>query len=643
MINLWNEQSRKARLFGVIGAVGCLLGAIVGEPLWWAGASAPPPTPQVDVLFLLDITGSMQPVIDGVRDGIVSFADELSSRELDSRVGLVAFRDRAYGEEAEILQFAGSPFTSDAGEFRLAVSRLRANGGGGDGPESSLDALSLGTQQPFRPQAIPVLVLITDDAPKVPDKQIRSIDEAVAALRQSKVAQLHLVVRQKFVGDYTPLHGATKGEVFLLDDIASGREKFSNILPTVGQRIAETALKGMQSTSGHGPSSLFGLLVVTCLWTGLLATGVSLALIAGQNHYTHRPLFAPQELVTGIAGGLAAGAAAGAVGQILYLIASSLPAMDFVARVVGWGLLGGLVAWGLAFFIPNLPAATARKGGAIGGCVAAIGFSLLAALAGDTSGRWLAAAILGFAIGLMIALLELVTRTLWLEVRYGQRELVNISLGSTPVTIGSNSRQCTVYARDARPLAFQYRVEEGKVKCVDYATESTSEVPVGDQKQIGAVLVTVRSGQAPAGSGDAGPSAIPVRAAPPPPPMKSRNAVTAPAGDSQAPPLRPAVPVTSGIPRAQGDVRPPTPVANPAAATVRLPTPSAVSAVPTSAPPVAPLKPPALKPPPIKPPVAPTNSPSANSPPSSGGATTSTVRPFQSPPIPPPVKPPPRK
>src|SRR5262249_58351810 len=64
------------------------------------------------------------------------FVAVLSKRELDSRVGLLAFRDRLIREEPELLRFDGEVFTKDFDRFREQVGQLRARGGG-DEPERS--------------------------------------------------------------------------------------------------------------------------------------------------------------------------------------------------------------------------------------------------------------------------------------------------------------------------------------------------------------------------------------------------------------------------------------------------------------------------------------------------------------------------
>ncbi|NES68974.1 MAG: VWA domain-containing protein, partial [Okeania sp. SIO2D1] len=91
-----------------------------------------PTLQQVDVLFVLDVTGSMKGEINGVKNGINNFVSTLNSRELDAQVGLIAFGDRFYGEEPDILSFAGEPFTKDTNSFKTKVGQMEMVYGGDD-------------------------------------------------------------------------------------------------------------------------------------------------------------------------------------------------------------------------------------------------------------------------------------------------------------------------------------------------------------------------------------------------------------------------------------------------------------------------------------------------------------------------------
>lgn len=101
----------------------------------------------VDICFLIDATGSMQPCIDAIKENIGTFITTLTTPDAnggvmlqDWRACICGYRDFSYeptfGREAMVM----NPFTADAAELRAQLSALKAEGGG-DEPESLLDAL----------------------------------------------------------------------------------------------------------------------------------------------------------------------------------------------------------------------------------------------------------------------------------------------------------------------------------------------------------------------------------------------------------------------------------------------------------------------------------------------------------------------
>jgi Mg-chelatase subunit ChlD len=198
---------------------------------------------QADILFVLDCTGSMGGEIDAIRDAITNFADTISSDGVRVRVGLIEFRDRLYGEEHRALLFAGEPFTQDAVAFRQQVALLKA-GGGGDEPESSLDALLFASRQPFAADASKVLVLVTDAPPHIPDKEVQSIEEVQAAFKGAAIDQLYLVIRTQDAASqvYLKLLSGRKGLAFDLgkgDDFRKRSEDFKRTLMALGKTISQ--------------------------------------------------------------------------------------------------------------------------------------------------------------------------------------------------------------------------------------------------------------------------------------------------------------------------------------------------------------------------------------------------------------------
>ncbi|MCS6815735.1 MAG: hypothetical protein NZ772_19475, partial [Cyanobacteria bacterium] len=78
---------------------------------------------------------------------------------------------------------------------------------------------------------------------------------------------------------------------------------------------------------------------------------------------------------------------------------------DGFARFVGLATLGGLLGYGLAHCVPNLPVNPARWAGIVGGGLSLWLYGWAVQNDTDATGRWLVAALLGLAIGLMITIL----------------------------------------------------------------------------------------------------------------------------------------------------------------------------------------------------------------------------------------------
>ena len=97
----------------------------------------------VDLVFLVDVTGSMRPCIDGLKDSIDKFFQHLTNEEenklaiRDWRAKVVGYRDVSYDKDNWL---DNNPFVTSAEEIHQQLDALKAKGGG-DEPESLLDAL----------------------------------------------------------------------------------------------------------------------------------------------------------------------------------------------------------------------------------------------------------------------------------------------------------------------------------------------------------------------------------------------------------------------------------------------------------------------------------------------------------------------
>jgi Mg-chelatase subunit ChlD len=548
----------------------------------------PLPKPMVDIVFVLDVTSSMGYAIKGVQDGIKSFADGLNPKRVDFRIGLLAFRDRVIGEPSQTLRFGkmDEPFTTDLEEFKRKVSQLQPLGGG-DIPESALDAICEAAEYPFR-KSTKVLLLITDAPPKLPDKRIRDVSEAADVLKSKNIEQIHIVSNpdERFRGDrrirntYEALwsKGGPTGQYFDLEQISAGRDSFNRLLPELSKVIATAAAaarpteaqlppppakptldaaQGLQSSRQYDSSATGQLILAISLWTAAIAAAISVALATGQFLSLNR-VPSGSAIGLGLAGGAVAGLVGGAVGQGLFAaVGSGNSIVGVIFRVFGWAALGGLAGTGLAFVVPNLRRMHGLIGGLLGGGLGAIGYLMVSGIGlGDTLGRLAGALVLGFFIGLMVALVEAALRRAWLEVRFGGGEVITVNLGPEPVKVGGDGKQCAVWARGAEPVALRYWLRDGHVVCAETGSGEES-VANGDRRTAGSVEVVVRTSSSPAKAGDSRPKAKAKPVSPPPPPPRAE-----PVSKPQAKPVPPPPP-------------PPPIAAKPASSPISAPKPAA--------------------------------------------------------------------
>ena len=127
-------------------------------------AAAPPPAPRAktkgvaDIVFLIDVSGSMTPIIDALRKNIEMFIDSLNKGDAnnaapvkDWRGKVVGYRDLEHAETDGLPWLVDNPFVRDAVALKAQLAGMRA-AGGGDEPESLLDALYTVATMPASPK-----------------------------------------------------------------------------------------------------------------------------------------------------------------------------------------------------------------------------------------------------------------------------------------------------------------------------------------------------------------------------------------------------------------------------------------------------------------------------------------------------------
>jgi hypothetical protein len=256
----------------------------------------------------------------------------------------------------------------------------------------------------------------------------------------------------------------------------------------------------------------FKATLVMGLWTSLLAVGMAALIVATQNFLLRRALFSLKEAALVLGGGVLAGLISGAVSQHLFALGANsvaaqltseqadqiLPVIIKAGQIVGWSLLGALLGFGLAFFIPNLPKFRAGFAGMVGGGLGAAAFLFALAksgAAGDASARLVGAAILGLTIGLVVALVERLAREAALIVHWHENERTVINLGAEPVILGS-SPEAHLYLPKHKgfpPVTAIVTFRDGRVQMENKLSNSTHTLTGGNKLQIGELWIEIQT------------------------------------------------------------------------------------------------------------------------------------------------------
>ncbi|MCL2190089.1 MAG: Hsp70 family protein [Defluviitaleaceae bacterium] len=202
--------------------------------------TAPPPpkdmrgvagSDKVNVVFLIDTTGSMDTYINGVKDRAIEFSNILASKGAMYKLGLIGFGDLGEKEKPSVYNF-----TDDVPKFQKQVKNIPRTYGG-DIPESSLDALETGIEllKSHRDDgtARNIFILITDAPPHVPTMSGRSVAN-ICEMLESHAVTTYVVARKdrESIDAYDPVT-KPNGKYYDLND------KFFDILDNIAMSIAE--------------------------------------------------------------------------------------------------------------------------------------------------------------------------------------------------------------------------------------------------------------------------------------------------------------------------------------------------------------------------------------------------------------------
>lgn len=223
-----------------------------------------------DIVFLLDASGSMKDCIRAVADNIATFVETLSAPDAnggvlikDWRVRVLGYRDR----EVDGSQWwIDNPFTSDLAQVKAQLSALEATGGG-DEPESLLDAMYMVSQWPsaepgaaaspigwrHRHDAARIVIIFTDASCKpdfTADNGSRgSVMDLINAYHANKLKVCLFAPDAPSYGELSSMNGLEWEPVGSLDsnpqqalkDYVANTGTFRKVMETLAKTVSKSA------------------------------------------------------------------------------------------------------------------------------------------------------------------------------------------------------------------------------------------------------------------------------------------------------------------------------------------------------------------------------------------------------------------
>jgi Mg-chelatase subunit ChlD len=203
-------------------------------------------TKKVEVVFVLDTTGSMEGLIAAAKEKIWSIATTLSQSNPapEIRMGLVAYRDRGDSYVTQVVDLS-----KDLDSMYATLMQFAA-GGGGDGPESVNQALddAIGKISWSQDSSSYKVVFLVGDAPPHMDYQgERQYPEIVAAAVQKGIVvnTIQCGSLGDTVGPWTQIAALGHGRYFTVDQAGSAiaiTTPFDARIATLAAQLDDTRL-----------------------------------------------------------------------------------------------------------------------------------------------------------------------------------------------------------------------------------------------------------------------------------------------------------------------------------------------------------------------------------------------------------------
>lgn len=206
-----------------------------------------------DIVFCIDTTGSMQNCIDGVKANIHNFATSIKNAsanvKVEWRARILGYRDFNVDSDYLLNDF---DFVSSSEELQSQLDKVIADGGG-DAPESTLDAIAYAILKSNWRIPCQKIVVVFTDAPTIPNLHSKTktelgIPDDIEVFKQT-LMEKH--VKLFLFGPKDPIYDefskVSRTVIKQYDDIEDGLQNvdFKSIMDMIGKTVSDVASGGV--------------------------------------------------------------------------------------------------------------------------------------------------------------------------------------------------------------------------------------------------------------------------------------------------------------------------------------------------------------------------------------------------------------
>lgn len=187
----------------------------------------------VDLVFVIDTTGSMSDKIKGLLQTCAKFIDQFGNLQMDSRVAIVAFGDLTVKGD----KIVATSFTRNIETTKSSLKKIPRYSGGFNRGESSLEALQKAMALDFRDNVVKVLLLITDE-PALENHNLK-VRDVMEQLQYREMLTFVVSTPEKYYKEMAARSGGKWYKISAHTDFTDLLEMFGDIASKVSETVAD--------------------------------------------------------------------------------------------------------------------------------------------------------------------------------------------------------------------------------------------------------------------------------------------------------------------------------------------------------------------------------------------------------------------